>query len=53
MNEHVRNNVYFPFKTAFISAIKKFFDVTLPEVAGSLVSRITDNFQVLIPAPSS
>ena len=53
MNEHVRNNVYFPFKTAFISAIKKFFDVTLPEVAGSLVSRITDNFQVLIPASSS
>ena len=53
MNEHVRNNVYFPSKTAFISAIKRFFDVTLPEVAGSLVSRITDNFHVLIPASSS
>ena len=53
MNEHVRNNVYFPSKTACTSAIKKFFDVTLPEVAGSLVSRITDNFQVLIPASSS
>ena len=53
MNEHVRNNVYFPSKTAFTSAIKKFFDVTLPEVAGSLVSRITDNFQILIPASSS
>ncbi|SUQ28089.1 DDE endonuclease [Vibrio vulnificus] len=32
---------------------KRFFDVTLPEVAGSLVSRITDNFQILKPAPSS
>ena len=29
---------------AFTSAIEKFFDLTLPEVAGSLVSRITDNF---------
>ena len=36
MNEHVRNNVYFSSKAAFTSAIKKFFDVTLPEVAGSL-----------------
>ncbi|MGL1052910.1 IS630 family transposase, partial [Vibrio vulnificus] len=53
MNEHVRNNVYFPSKAAFTSAIKKFFDVTLPEVAGSLLSRITDNFQILKPASSS
>ena len=53
MNEHVGNNVYFPSKTALTSAIKKIFDVTLPEVAGSLVSRIIDNFQVLIPASSS
>ncbi|MBT0257161.1 IS630 family transposase, partial [Vibrio campbellii] len=53
MNEHVRNNVYFPSKAAFTSAIKTFFDVTLPEVAGSLVSRITDNFQILKPASSS
>lgn len=53
MNEHVRNNVYFPSKTAFTSTIEKFFDVTLPEVAGSLVSRITDNFQILKPASSS
>ncbi len=32
---------------------KTFFDVTLPEVAGSLASRITDNFQILKPASSS
>ncbi|SBS67027.1 hypothetical protein VHE8714_03598 [Vibrio splendidus] len=53
MNEHVRNNVYFPSKVAFTSAIKKFFDVTLPEVSGSLVSRITDNLQILTAAASS
>ncbi|HFG1882368.1 TPA: IS630 family transposase, partial [Vibrio cholerae] len=50
MNEHARNNVYFSSKREFISAIKEFFDVTLPKVAGSLVSRITDNFQLLKPA---
>ncbi len=50
MNEHVRNNIYFPSKPEFTSAIKEFFDVTLPEVAGTLVSRITDNFQILKPA---
>ena len=53
MNEHVRNNIYFPSKSAFTSAIKEFFDATLPKVAGSLVSRITDNFQILKPASSS
>ncbi len=53
MNEHVRNNIYFSSKSEFTSAIKEFFDVTLPEVAGSLVSRITDNFQILKPASSS
>ncbi|EOX4985408.1 IS630 family transposase [Vibrio cholerae] len=53
MNEHARNNVYFSSKREFISAIKEFFDVTLPKVAGSLVSRITDNFQLLKPASSS
>lgn len=53
MNEHARNNVYFSSKKAFMTAIKEFFDVTLPEVAGSLTSRITDNFQLLQPASSS
>ncbi|MDF4574106.1 transposase, partial [Vibrio parahaemolyticus] len=53
MNEHVRNNIYFSSKPEFTSAIKEFFDVTLPEVAGTLVSRITDNFQILKPVSSS
>jgi transposase len=48
MNEHARNNIYFSSKTE-LAAIVGFFNVT-PKVAGSLVSRITDNFQVLKPA---
>ncbi len=52
MNDHVRNNIYFPSKPALTSAINEFFDVTLPEVAGSLASRITDNYQILKPASS-
>ncbi|WP_197056823.1 transposase, partial [Vibrio sp. ZOR0018] len=52
MNEHVRNNVYFSSTAVFTSAIKNFFDVTLPKVADSLTSRITDNFQILEPASS-
>ncbi len=50
MNEHARNNSYFSSKAEFTTAINEFFNVTLPEVAGSLVSRITDNFQILKPA---
>ncbi|MGL0930528.1 IS630 family transposase [Vibrio vulnificus] len=53
MNEYTRNNIYFSSKTEFTTAINEFFNVTLPEVAGSLVSRITDNFQILKPASSS
>ncbi len=53
MNEHVRNDIYFSSKQAFSSAINEFFDVTLPEIAGSLVSKITDNFQLQKPASSS
>ncbi|MGO3686438.1 MAG: IS630 family transposase [Proteus vulgaris] len=53
MHEHARNNVYFPTKASFKGAIDTFFDVTLPEVASSLMSRINDNFQVLKPATSS
>ncbi|TVO35902.1 IS630 family transposase, partial [Vibrio algivorus] len=40
-------------KASFKDAIDTFFDVTLPKVASSLVSRINDNFQVLKPATSS
>ncbi|HFQ5221119.1 TPA: IS630 family transposase, partial [Vibrio vulnificus] len=53
MNEYVRNNIYFSSKAEFTTAINEFFNVTLPKVAGSLVSRITDNFQILRPASSS
>ncbi len=53
MNEHVRNNIDFSSKPEFTSAIKDFFDVTLPEVASSLVSIITDNFQDLKPVSLS
>ncbi|MBF4389347.1 IS630 family transposase, partial [Vibrio aestuarianus subsp. cardii] len=37
----------------FKAAIDQFFSVTLPEIAGSLTSRINDHFQVLKPASSS
>ena len=53
MNEKSRNNVYFKSKRDFKAAIDQFFTVTLPEIAGSLASRINDNFQVLKPASSS
>ncbi len=53
MHEYARNNVYFPTKASFKDAIDTFFDVILPEVASSLVSRINDNFQVVKPATSS
>ncbi len=53
MHEHARNNIYFPTKASFRDAINRFFDVTLPKVAGSLTTRINDNFQVLKPATSS
>lgn len=50
MNEQARNDVYFATKRDFVSAIKNFFSNTLPQIAGSLVTRLTDNFQRLIPA---
>ncbi len=53
MNEQVRNNVYFKSKRDFEAAIRRFFTVSLPEIAGSLASRINDNFQMLNPASSS
>uniref|UniRef100_UPI0026162007 transposase n=1 Tax=uncultured Vibrio sp. TaxID=114054 RepID=UPI0026162007 len=53
MNEKSRNNVYFKTKRDFKAAIDQIFSVTLPEIAGSLTSRINDNFQVLKPASSS
>lgn len=53
MNEHARNNVYFKNKADFRAAVEQFFEETLPKIAGSLVSRINDNFQVLNCASSS
>ncbi len=52
MNEYARNNIYFSSKVEFTTAINEFFNVTLPKVAGPLLSRITDNFQILKPASS-
>ncbi|ASG00398.1 hypothetical protein CEG15_09520 [Vibrio anguillarum] len=45
--------IYIPVIIEFTTAINEFFNVTLPNVAGSLVSRITDNFQIMKPASSS
>ncbi|ENY3838637.1 transposase, partial [Vibrio vulnificus] len=53
MNEKPRNNVYFKRKRDFKAAIDQFFAVILPEIAGSLTSRVNDNFQVLKPTSSS
>ena len=50
MNEHARNNKYFSCKKEFRRKIKDFFDKTLPEIGGTLSSRINDNFQLLKPA---
>lgn len=47
MNEHVRNNEYFASAKEFRERITHFFDVTLPDIADTLTSRITDNFQTL------
>ena len=53
MDEKARNNVYFKSKQDFKAAIDNFFTATLPQIAGSLTSRINDNFQVLSRASSS
>lgn len=50
MNEHARNNKYFATAKAFRDQINHFFEVTLPDISGSLDGRINDNFQVLNPA---
>lgn len=47
MNEHARNNRYFSSTKEFRDAISEFFNQTLPDIAGSLSSRINDHFQVL------
>lgn len=53
MHECARNNRYFANKRDFRAAIFNFFTATLPEMAGSLSSRLNDNFQVMKQASSS
>lgn len=53
MNENVRNNVFFTSAKHFRDAISEFFETTLVTIAPSLRGRINDNFQTLIPSPSS
>ena len=50
MNEHVRNNKYFSTAKEFREQIDDFFENKLPEIGGSLSSRINDNFQKLASA---
>ncbi|EJD6410224.1 hypothetical protein M0L70_RS11060 [Providencia rettgeri] len=45
--------VYFATARAFRTAIRDLFSLTLPAIAGELIHRINDNFQILKPASSS
>lgn len=47
MNEHARNNQFFKSAKDFKRSLCNFFRYTLPKIAGSLTSRINDNFQVI------
>lgn len=47
MNEHARNNQFFKSSKDFKRSLCDFFKYTLPEIAGSLKTRINDNFQIL------
>ena len=47
MNEHARNNRYFSSSKEFRDAISEFFSQTLPDIVGSMTSRINDHFQAL------
>ena len=47
MNEYARNNKYFAKAKEFRQKINHFLDETLPEIGGSLTSRINDNFEML------
>jgi transposase len=53
MNEYARNNRFFNSAKEFREAILNFFDVTWPQIADSMIDRISDNFQILKPASSS
>ncbi len=47
MNEKSRNTIYFENKRNFKEAIDQFYTVNLPELTGSMISRINDNFQAI------
>ena len=47
MNEHARNNRFFKSAKDFKDSLCNFFRHTLPEISGSLTTRINDNFQIL------
>ena len=47
MNEHVRNNRFFPSAAEFRKAIMDFFHITWPQIAHTMVDRINDTFQTL------
>lgn len=52
MNEETRDHVFFSSAKEFREAIRHFFDVKLPKMAGSLRSRMNNNFQTIKPVPS-
>jgi hypothetical protein len=45
MNGHARNNRYTSNAKEFRQHIRLFFNVTLPDIADTLNSRINDNFR--------
>jgi len=47
MNEEVRNNQFFASAREFKEKIRSFFRDRLPEISGTLRSRINDNFHIL------
>lgn len=53
MSEYVRHNMFFSSGPVLTSVIKEFLEVTLPKITGSLVSRITEKFNVFKSESSS
>jgi transposase len=53
MNKHARNSQHFATAKEFRGRIERFFTTTLPDIADSLNSTITDNFQKLKSAKSA
>ena len=47
MNEYARNNQFFKTGREFKEKINNFFDKTWPSIAGSMNSRINDNFELI------